>query len=269
MLAGRELGQRACEGVALESLECRGTILKNHADLGPQAGGWRTCKPAGGDVHRKRPSTIDYLFAEIQVYFQSVRLDALDSQGLMERGPANFEIGMPCPRRILGLGRNVEDIESVFPIAVDLLRVELSFRCVNLQDCRMAVGNIILFVLQNHRDMERVPWPPDASLSVDESLQPLFQGLSADIEPAQGFLLTFGHFQVAGGSASFRHHNERLAGKGYLCHSVSACLGVADLFELVAVDIELSVEDGICRKDVAHADPDSVTAGEFGDDSEI
>ena len=187
----------------------------------------------------------------------------------MERGSANLEVGVPCSRRILVLGRNREGVESILGVRVDLLCVELSLRCVQLHHGRMVVRDPVLFVFQDHRDVQSVSRPPDTSLPIDEGFQTLFQNLASYIEPAERLLLTLGDFQVAGRSAPLGHNHERLSGKLHLCHSVSAGLGIADFLELVAIDVKLGVEHRSGLDDVAHADPKLVPAGVLRDHSQI
>ena len=187
----------------------------------------------------------------------------------MERGSANLEVGVPYSCRILVLGRNREGVESVLGVRVDLLCVELSLRRVQLHHGRMVVRNPVLFVFQDHRDVQSVSRPPDSSLPIDKGFQAFFQNLASDIEPAEGLLLALGDFQVAGRSAPFRHNHERLSGKLHLCHSVSAGLGIADFLELVAIDVKLGVEHRRGLDDVAYADPKLVSTGVLRDHSQI
>ncbi len=261
MLACAEFSKRGGEAVPFKTLECGRTLAQSHSHFCGQSRRWRACQPFSGQADRDIPPAVNGLVRKVKIDLQPVGLDALDPERFMERGSSNLEVGVPYSCGILAFCRDCEGVESVLGVSVDLLCVELSLRRVQLHHCRMVVGDPVLFVFQDHRDVQSVSRPPDSSLPVDEGFKPLFQNLAPDIKPAEGFLSALGYFQVACRSAPLGHHHKRLSGKLQLCHSVSACLGIADFLELVAVDVKLGVEHRRCVDDVAYADPKLVPSG--------
>ena len=187
----------------------------------------------------------------------------------MEGSASDFEIGVPDSCGILLLGGDVEHVEAVLGVAVDVLGVEASLGSVKLHDSRVVVRNLVLLVLEDEADVEGVTGTPDASFPVYEGFQSLVENLASHIEAAEGLLVSGRHLEVARGASTLGDHHEGFPGQGDLCHSVSPGLGITYLLELVAIDVELGIEDRLGGDDVADADPDLVAAGIFGYDSEV
>ena len=155
----------------------------------------------------------------------------------MESGASDLEVCHPGPGRIVLPCGNIEQIETVLGASVDDLGVELRFGGVQFHDRGMPVRDSPVLVLENQGDMKSVSGSPNSSLTIDESLQPFLDGHPTYVKTAQGLLLSLRDLEIAGGSSPFRNDREGPAGQVDLCHSVSSCLGVTNLGQLVTVDI--------------------------------
>ena len=153
----------------------------------------------------------------------------------METAGANLEVGVPVTGGILCLGGDIEGEEAVLALA-DGLAVELPFRSIDLQGCRVAVRQGVSLVLDDSRHVQGITGPPDAPFSVHEGLETFLQDLSANVEAAQGALRA--KLEISGAAASTAYDGKGPVGNLDLCQAVAAGLCRGYGLELVIVHFQ-------------------------------
>ena len=253
-------GRRSSEAVLLKALESgSGSLPEGH----PGAGGALPCDASGqpsglcGNVNRL-PSLKQFLVFQGGSYLEAIRLYGFHVEGLVEAAGANLEVGVPVASGVLCAGGNIEGEESVLALA-DGLAVELAFRGINLQSCRMAVRQGVSLILDDCRYMQRISRPPDASLSVHKGFEAFLEHLSANVEAAQGAFSA--EFKVCGAASGAANHGKGLMRHLHLCQAVPAGLCRCNLLQLIIVHLQRHAAHRPCSHKVRGRNPEVLPSG--------
>ena len=102
----------------------------------------------------------------------------------MERTTANFEVGVPVSRGVIGLCGDCKTVESVCAFA-HVFSIELAFGGVHFKGCGVALRQGFSFIGHNGSHVHCVSGAPYAALSVDKGFEAFLDNFSAGVKTAE------------------------------------------------------------------------------------
>ena len=148
-------------------------------------------------------------------------------QHFVEAASAQFQVGVPVARGVIGLGGDVEAVEAVGALA-GIFGVELSGGGVHFQGGRVCGREVFALVGHDGAHVQGVAGTPDAAFSVDEGLDAFLENLTAHVEAAQGAFVAGLDLQVGSAAAGLGHDGEGLAAQLDFGQAFGVGLSAAD-----------------------------------------
>ncbi len=187
----------------------------------------------------------------------------------MERGAADFRIGVIGSRHVASGCRHIESIEPVNRFRADLPREELPPRPIDLQHGRMILRKLLSRGLDEQHKVHGVAGPPYSPLAIDEAAQSFLDGLPPDIEAAQGIFLPVDDLEIRDRVAGFRDDDKRLAFKREFGTAFRVRLCRGEPAELIVIGRNLHTRKRGCGDDVADIHPHFPVSSRLRDDPDI
>ncbi len=133
----------------------------------------------------------------------------------------------------------------------------------------MVLRKLLSRRLDEQHKVHGVARSPDSPLAIDEAAQPFFDGLSTNIEAAQGIFLPVDDLEIRDRVAGFRDDDKRLAFKREFSTAFRVRLCRGEPAQLIVVGRNLHARKRGCGDDIADIYPHIPVSPRLRDDSDI